>query len=74
MRDLYSGGNTVTNVASVMIYLNSAVQAAMERPLKMKKVLEIKKGQKSPQLGYFEKAFEKLDAAYKVVKNNVNTY
>lgn len=65
---LYSGGNTVANVAAIMIYLNGSVQAAMERRLKLKKVLEIKKRQKSHQLVYFERAFEKLDAEYKVVK------
>ena len=68
IKELFSGGNTIANVASVMIYLNAAAQAAMERRLKMKKVLEIKRRQKSPQLVYFEKAFEKLDAEYKEVK------
>eukprot|EP00581_Thalassiosira_minuscula_P003003 CAMPEP_0183742818 /NCGR_PEP_ID=MMETSP0737-20130205/64894_1 /TAXON_ID=385413 /ORGANISM="Thalassiosira miniscula, Strain CCMP1093" /LENGTH=2014 /DNA_ID=CAMNT_0025978411 /DNA_START=21 /DNA_END=6066 /DNA_ORIENTATION=+ len=68
IKELYSGGNTVTNVASVMIFLNGAVQAAMERRLKVKKVMEMKKRQKSPQLVYFEKAFEKLDEEYKEVK------
>ena len=68
IKELFSGGNTIANVASVMIYLNAASQAALERRLKMKKVLEIKRRQKSPQLVYFEKAFEKLDAEYKEVK------
>lgn len=69
VKELYVGSNTVANVAAAMIYLNGAVQAALERRLKMKKVLELKTRQKSPQLDYFEKAFEKLDAEYKEVKN-----
>ena len=68
LKELYSGGNTLANVASVMIYLHGAVQAAIERRIKMKKVLEMKRRQKSPQLDYFEKAFEKLDEQYKEVK------
>lgn len=66
--ELYSGTNMVTNVAMVQSYLNGAAQAAMERRLKMKKVLEIMRRQKSPQLVYYEKAFEKLDADYKKLK------
>ena len=66
--ELYSGGNNIANVAMVMIYLNGAVHAALERKMKLKKVLEIKKRQKSPQVPFFEKAFAKLDAAYKEVK------
>ncbi len=65
---LCSGGNAVANLAAAMIFLNGAAQAALERRLKMKKVLEIKSRQKSPQLEYFERAFEKLDAEYKEVK------
>ncbi|KAL7540002.1 hypothetical protein ACHAXR_010808 [Thalassiosira sp. AJA248-18] len=68
VKELYSGGNTVANVAAVMLYLNGAAQAAMERRLKLKKVLEIKKRKGSPQLAYFEMAFEKLDGQYKEVK------
>jgi hypothetical protein len=68
VKELYSGGNTLANVAAAMIYLNGAVQAALERRLKMKKVVEIKTRQKSPQLDYFEKALEKLDVEYKEVK------
>lgn len=68
VRELYMGSNTILNVAAAMIYLNGAVQAAMERRLKMKKVVEIKTRQKSPRLVYFEKAFEKLDAEYREVK------
>ena len=55
IKELYSGGNTITNVASVMIYLNAAAQAAMERRLKMKKVLEIKRRAQSDKLVYYEK-------------------
>lgn len=51
-----------------MIYLNAAAQAATERRLKMKKVLEIKRRQQSPQLVYYEKCFEKLDKEYKEAK------
>jgi len=65
IKELYSGGNTITNVASVMIYLNAAAQAAMERRLKMKKVLEIKRRAQSDKLVYYEKCFEKLDKEYK---------
>ena len=68
MKELYSGGNTILNVASAMIHLNGAVQASMERRLKMKKVLEIKTRQKSPRLIYFEKAFQKLDKEYRETK------
>jgi len=66
--ELYSGTNMVANVAMVLTYFTGAVQAAMERRLKMKKVLEIMKRQKSPQLVYYEKAFEKLDFDYKNIK------
>ena len=66
--ELYSGTNMVANVAHVNQYLNGAAQAAMQRRLKMKKVLEVMRRQKSPQLIYYEKAFEKLDAEYKKVK------
>lgn len=69
VRELYSGANTILNVAAAMIYLNGAVQASMERRLKMKKVLEIKTRQKSPRLVYFEKAFQKLDEEYREAKN-----
>jgi hypothetical protein len=68
IKELYSGGNTITNVASVMIYLNAAAQAAMERRLKMKKVLEIKRRAQSDKLVYYEKSFEKLDKEYKEAK------
>jgi len=68
IKELYSGGNTITNVASVMIYLNAAAQAAMERRLKMKKVLEIKRRAQSDKLVYYEKCFEKLDKEYKEAK------
>ena len=68
IKELYMGGNTILNVAAAMVHLNGAVTAAMERRLKMKKVLEIKTRQKSPRLIYFEKAFEKLDAEYREVK------
>ena len=66
--ELYTGTNMVANVALVQQYLNGAAQAAMQRRLKMKKVLEVMRRQKSPQLVYYEKAFEKLDAEYKRVK------
>lgn len=66
--ELYTGTNMVANVAMVQIYLNGAAQAAMQRRLKMKKVLEVMRRQKSSQLVYYEKAFEKLDAEYKKVK------
>lgn len=66
--ELYTGTNMVANVAMVQIYLNGAAQAAIERRLKLKKVLEVMRRQKSPQLIYYEKAFEKLDAEYKKVK------
>jgi hypothetical protein len=68
VKELYSGGNTILNVAAAMIHLNGAVQASMERRLKMKKVLEIKTRQKSPRLIYFEKAFQKLDGEYREAK------
>jgi hypothetical protein len=68
VKELYSGGNTIANVSMIMIYLNGAVQAALERKIKMKKVLEIKKRQRSPQVPYFEKSFTKLDDEYKQVK------
>jgi len=68
VKELYSGGNTILNVAAAMIHLNGAVQASMERRLKMKKVLEIKTRQKSPRLIYFEKAFQKLDEEYREAK------
>lgn len=68
IKELYMGGNTILNVAAAMVHLNGAVTAAMERRLKMKKVMEIKTRQKSPRLIYFEKAFEKLDAEYREVK------
>lgn len=68
IKELYMGGNTILNVAAAMILLNGAVTGAMERRLKMKKVLEIKTRQKSPRLIYFEKAFEKLDSEYREVK------
>jgi hypothetical protein len=67
IKELCLGGN-IANVAAAMIFLNGAAQAALERRLKMKKVLEIKARQKSPQLDYFEKALEKLDAEYKEAK------
>ena len=73
LKELYSGGNTVANVAAIMIFLNGAVQAAMERRLKVKKVMEMKKRQKKPELVYFEKAFEKLDGEYKEVKKRQET-
>ena len=50
VRDLFSGTNQVQNLASIMLYLNGAVQAAMERRIKLKKVFEIKKRQRSPQV------------------------
>jgi hypothetical protein len=68
VKELYSGGNTILNVAAAMIHLNGAVQASLERRLKMKKVLEIKTRQKSPRLIYFEKAFQKLDEEYREAK------
>jgi len=68
IEELYSGGSNIANVASVMLYLNGAAHAAMERKLKLKKVLEIKKRQKSPQVPYFQRAYEKLDEEYKQVK------
>ena len=68
MKELYLGGNTVTNVAQVMVFLNGSVQAALERRLKVKKVMEMKKRSKSPALYLFERAFEKLDEEYKEIK------
>jgi hypothetical protein len=68
VKDLCSGGNAVVNLAAAMIFLNGAAQASLERRLKMRKVLDVKSRQKSPQLEYFERAFEKLDAEYKEVK------
>ena len=52
----------------VMMYLNGAALAALERKIKMKKVLDIKKRQKSPLLAYYEKAFAKLDYQHKEAK------
>ena len=66
--ELYSGGTNITNVATIMLYLNGAAHCSAERRLKCKKVLELKKRQKSPQVPYFQKAFDKLDVAYKEVK------
>lgn len=68
LKELCSGGNTVSNVTQIMHFYNGIVQAAMERRLKLKKVLDMKKRQKSPQLVYFEKAFEKVDEEYKEAK------
>jgi hypothetical protein len=68
VKELYSGGYTILNVAAAMIFLNGFVQASIERRLKMKKVLEIKTRQKSSRLVYFEKAFQKLDADYREAK------
>ncbi|KAL7553169.1 hypothetical protein ACHAWF_016414, partial [Thalassiosira exigua] len=72
---LYSGGNQTANVASAMAYINGSVQAAMERRLRLKKVLELKRRQSSrksssqdQRLDYYEKAFEKLDSEYKEIK------
>jgi len=66
--ELYTGTNMIANVAMVQTYLNGAAQAAMERRLKIKKVLEVMRRQKSSQLIYYEKAFEKLDADYRQIK------
>ena len=72
VKDLHTGANNILNLANVMIFLNGAVQAAMERKIKMKKVLDIKKRQKSAaatkQLPYFEKAYAKLDQQHKEMK------
>ena len=51
----------------VMMYLNGAANAAYERKIKLKKVLEVNRRQKSPQVPYFERAFEKLEDEHKSV-------
>ena len=68
LKDLHSGANNLTNIAAVMMYLNGATQAALERKIKMKKVLDIKRRQKSPMLDYYEKAFSKLEYQHKEAK------
>lgn len=68
VKELYSGGNTVANIAQLLMYLNGAATASMQRRLKLKKVLEIQKRKKSPKLAYFERALDKLDEEYKEAK------
>ena len=68
LKDLYVGASNIANIAMVMIFFNGAAQAALERKIKMRKILDIKKRQKSPTLPYFEKAFEKLDNQHKAIK------
>lgn len=68
LKDLYVGASNIANIAMVMIFFNGAAQAALERKIKMRKILDIKKRQKSPMLPYFEKAFEKLDNQHKAIK------
>jgi hypothetical protein len=68
LNDLYTGTNNLANISMVMLFLNGAAQAALERKIRMKKVLDIKRRQRSPLLPYFEKAFEKLDHEHKDVK------
>lgn len=65
--ELFSGGSNIPNVAMVMMYLNGAANAAYERKIKLKKVLEVNRRQKSPQVPYFERAFEKLEDEHKSV-------
>ena len=82
LNELYrSGSSTLASIAGIMIYLNGAAQAAMERRLRMKKVLEMMRRQMTKKkssmtssatdderMVYFEKAFEKLDREYREAK------
>ena len=73
LKDLFIGATSIANIAVVMIYLNGAVQAALERKIRMKKLLDIKKRQKSPLLVYFEKAYQKLEHQHKEAKKRQET-
>ena len=70
IKDLYLGTNNLANIGNVMMYLNGYVQSALERKIKIKKILDIKRRQKSPVLPYYEKAYNKLDYQYKEAKKH----